>query len=150
MNSRKTAAPSHQQHEPDAESAPFPLKPPPILLAEDNHVNRLIAQEMLELLGYEVDLAINGIEAVAAAGKRPHSLVFMDCQMPELDGYGASRRIRDYESERGLARLPIVAMTGNTADEEREKCRAAGMDDHLCKPFTLIQLQGICAKWIKT
>jgi len=149
MNSKKSAVPPLQSKVPGAESAPFSLRPL-ILLAEDNHVNRLIAREMLELLGYEVDVAINGTEAVAAARQRTHSLIFMDCQMPELDGYEASRQIRNDESERGLARVPIVALTGNTAEEEREKCLTAGMDDHLCKPFTMGQMKGICAKWIKT
>lgn len=148
MDSKKTAASTITVGTPSAETMPGALKPR-ILLAEDNHVNRMIASEMLEYLGYDVDQAIDGTEAVLAAEQRIHALILMDCQMPKLDGYAASMMIRDQESQRGLARMPIVALTGNTAEGDRKKCLDSGMDDYLPKPFTVEQLKEMCGKWIR-
>jgi CheY-like chemotaxis protein len=147
MDSKKTADLPIPARTPPGETMPGPSKPR-ILLVEDNPVNRLIASEMLECLGYEVDEAVDGTEAVLAAGQRIHALILMDCHMPGLDGYAASRVIRDQESQRGLARAPIVALTGNTGEADRKKCRDSGMDDHLSKPFTMEQLKEMCGKWI--
>ncbi len=106
-----------------------------VLLVEDNLVNQRVAVEMLRRLGASYFLASNGAEAVLAAAANDFDLVLMDCQMPVLDGYEATRRIRRLDSHR--SRVRIVAMTANALEGDRERCLEAGMDDHLAKPVTL-------------
>lgn len=103
-----------------------------ILLVEDNPVNQLVAKGMLAKLGCQVQLATQGAEALELLAREEFDLVLMDCNMPVMDGYEASRRIR--QSGR-WPELPIVALTANAMPEERERCRAAGMNDYLAKPF---------------
>ncbi|NVN89733.1 MAG: response regulator [Desulfuromonadales bacterium] len=119
-----------------------------VLLVEDNPVNLALAVEMLETMGYRVDMAQDGLEAVAKTSATSYDLVLMDCQMPKLDGYDATRRIRSNEEGAGRKRTPIVALTGHALAGERERCLEAGMDDFLSKPFTIDQLQGIVSKWV--
>ncbi len=109
------------------------LPPLRVLLAEDNPVNRRLVVRMLEKAGHEVDCAENGEEAVAAARAGGYDLVLMDCQMPVLDGYEATRRIRELPGEKG--RVPILALTADALQGTRERCLACGMDDYLAKPF---------------
>jgi two-component system, sensor histidine kinase and response regulator len=116
-----------------------------ILVAEDNIVNQKVTLRMLQNLGCRVDLATNGLEAVAAVERVPYDVILMDCQMPELDGYGATRSIRGKEKEG--ARLPIIAMTANTREGERERCIAAGMDDYVAKPVSTRQLGEMLRAW---
>ncbi len=127
-----------------------------ILLVEDNEINREVVQGMLRNLGYVVDIVANGAEAVEVVGHRRYDLILMDCQMPLLDGYQATRRIRALEREAAKARpagsgrprrVPIVAMTANALTGDREQCLAAGMDDYLRKPFTLEQVGAVLARW---
>lgn len=121
-----------------------------ILLAEDNVVNREIAVAMLELLGCTVDSAEDGQEALAAVDAQAYDLVLMDCQMPNLDGLKASRLIREQENQHPhRRRLPIVALTANAMEGDREQCLAAGMDGYLTKPFTFDQLLHALAPWLK-
>lgn len=121
-----------------------------ILLAEDNVVNREIAVAMLELLGCTVDIAEDGQEALAAVDAHSYDLVLMDCQMPNLDGLKASRLIREQENQRPHPRrLPIVALTANAMEGDREQCLATGMDGYLTKPFTFDQLHHALAPWLK-
>lgn len=117
-----------------------------VLLAEDNRVNQAVAVEMLELLGCAVDAVRNGVEAVKALKNNDYDLVMMDIQMPELDGYDATRIIR--ESEGNNEYTPIVALTANALEGDREKCLSAGMDDYLSKPFTQTTLQEVLKKWL--
>lgn len=129
-----------------------------ILLVEDNPVNREVAGGMLEVLNCRIDTAENGREAVDAIAKTEYALVFMDCQMPEMDGLTATRLIRAREAEQTKQtgdsavapppRLPIVALTAHAMQGDREQCLAAGMDDHLSKPFTLVQLEHMLSRWL--
>jgi CheY-like chemotaxis protein len=116
-----------------------------VLLVEDNEVNRLVASNMLEELGCPVEVAGDGREALDALEKNTYSLVFMDLQMPEIDGLEATRRIR--RRENGNRRIPIVAMTANAMQSDREKCLAAGMDGYLAKPFSLAQVRALVEKY---
>ena len=118
-----------------------------VLVAEDNVVNQRVAVRMLEKLGCRVDVATNGLEAVEATGRITYHCIFMDCQMPEMDGYEATRVIRQREARTG-ARIPIIAMTANAMESDRERCLVAGMDDYLSKPVQPKELGTTLQKWI--
>ncbi|WP_030141890.1 response regulator [Pseudomonas fluorescens] len=118
-----------------------------VLLVEDNPVNQLVAKGMLVKLGCEVVVAAHGIEALDQLEQQDFDLVLMDCNMPVMDGYEASRQIR--RSGRWL-NLPIVALTANAMPEERERCRAAGMSDYLSKPFRREELAALLDQWVPT
>jgi len=117
------------------------------LLVEDNPVNQAVAQRLLERLGLHVALANNGREAVDAARGMRFDIVFMDVQMPLMDGFEATRVIRA-EQAAGMPRLPIVALTANAMTQDREQCLAAGMDDFLAKPYSAEQLQSVLQRWL--
>jgi signal transduction histidine kinase len=105
-----------------------------ILLAEDNPINRIVAVRQLEKLGYTVEIAKNGLDAIEAHRRRNYPIIFMDCQMPEMDGYEATKRIRQMESEQNLKPVRIIAMTANAMEGDAELCLATGMDDYIAKP----------------
>lgn len=117
-----------------------------ILVAEDDIVNQKVAVRMLEKLGCRVDVAANGLEALEASIQIPYALIFMDCHMPEMDGYKATSAIRRHESRTG-SHIPIVAMTANAMQGDREQCLAAGMDDYVSKPVKSEDLLAILQKW---
>ncbi|HEV7604119.1 MAG TPA: response regulator [Candidatus Limnocylindrales bacterium] len=117
-----------------------------ILLAEDNLVNQRIAVKMLERLGCRVDVAVNGVKALEALAASKYDLVLMDCQMPELDGYEATRLLRAREGTGH--RTPVVAMTANAMSGDRERCLEAGMDDYLTKPVRADVLTAIISEWL--
>ncbi|MEQ1882661.1 MAG: response regulator, partial [Burkholderiales bacterium] len=118
-----------------------------ILLVEDNEVNQLVAVGMLSGLGCRVEIANNGREALEALGHGGLDLALMDCQMPEMDGFEATRRWRQIE-QTGTSRLPIVALTANALDGDRERCLAAGMDDYLSKPFKREELTRVLTRHV--
>jgi signal transduction histidine kinase/ActR/RegA family two-component response regulator len=118
-----------------------------ILVAEDNAVNQLVIRKLLEKLGYTVDLAGDGVEVVKAAQAKQYALILMDCQMPNQDGYTATREIRRIERSKGVARTPILALTANVVAGIREQCLAAGMDDYLSKPVSEELLAQVLARW---
>ncbi|HNV27262.1 MAG TPA: response regulator, partial [Nitrospira sp.] len=117
-----------------------------LLLVEDNPVNQKVACKMLEKLGYRVDVASNGQEAVAAHERMRYPLIFMDCQMPEVDGFEATALIRKMEGK--SAHTPIVAMTANAMQGDRERCLEAGMDDYVAKPVRPKDLQTVLDTWL--
>ena len=118
-----------------------------VLLAEDNIFNQKVAVGILELLGCRVEVAGNGTEALEKVQTGAFDLVFMDCQMPEMDGFDATRRIRELNEP--VCRTPIIAMTANTLKSDKEACYAAGMDDFVSKPITRSVLAEVLAKWDK-
>jgi signal transduction histidine kinase/CheY-like chemotaxis protein/HPt (histidine-containing phosphotransfer) domain-containing protein len=121
-----------------------------VLLVEDNPINREVAMERLKLLGCTVDTAVNGSEALERTRRHNYDLILMDCQMPEMDGFDATRAIRLDETRQPLkaARIPIVALTANALNGDRENCLAAGMDDYIAKPFTREQLGVVLRRWL--
>ena len=136
-----------------APALPEPLQGDPaalaslrILLAEDNLVNQRVAIAVLKKLGLSAEIACNGLEACAKAKAKPFDLILMDCQMPEMDGFQATRAIR--EQEAGTRRVPIVAMTANAMTGDRERCLEAGMDDYLAKPIGILDLKNALHRWL--
>ncbi len=119
-----------------------------VLVVEDNEINQEVVMGALEHFGLTLDLAANGVEAVTAYQKAHYDVILMDCQMPEMDGFEATRGIRRIERERALPPVPIVALTGNTTSEDRDAALACGMDGFLSKPFQHKGLAAVLARWL--
>lgn len=124
-----------------------------ILLVEDNATNQIVALGILDILGLEADVAQNGLEALDAirlsSNTAPYTIVLMDCQMPEMDGYTASQAIRDGAAGEENKTVPIIAMTANAMSGDREVCIAAGMSDYISKPIGIKELETMLKKWLK-
>jgi CheY-like chemotaxis protein len=120
-----------------------------ILLTEDNPVNQDVALAMLHGFGCTVDIANNGLEALDAIRRKTYDLVLMDCMMPEMDGYTATAEIRRCQSTGELPHFPVIALTANAIEGDREKCITTGMDDYLAKPFKVRDLHLILKKWLR-
>ena len=138
------AAPQRQT---EIHTAPVAPHADRILLVEDHDVNRQLFMRQLERLGYGVEFACDGREAVERVAREPFDLIFMDCRMPVMDGFDATRAIRKAESLTG-AHVPIVAMTASVLTSERAACLAAGMDDYLAKPVVLSDISRMLARWL--
>jgi signal transduction histidine kinase/DNA-binding response OmpR family regulator len=117
-----------------------------ILIAEDNLVNQKVAMRQVTALGYRVKIVANGQEAIEAAARECFDAILMDCQMPVIDGFEATARIRQAESNR--LRCPIIAMTANALEGDRDRCLAAGMDDYISKPVDSKELERLLARWV--
>jgi signal transduction histidine kinase/ActR/RegA family two-component response regulator len=120
-----------------------------ILLAEDNPINQMVAQKMLEKLGLKADVANNGAEALKVLAETAYDLVLMDCQMPEMDGFDATREIRK-QAIKALndKPLPVIAMTANVMSGDKERCLEVGMDDYIGKPVQVDKLEKVLRKWL--
>lgn len=116
-----------------------------VLLVEDNPVNQTVIEAMLRSLGYRVSLVSDGAQAVQAASRTGFAAILMDCRLPVLDGYEATRQIRGMN---GGTRVPIIALTANALQGDREACLEAGMNDYLAKPFKRADLQRVLQRWL--
>ena len=118
-----------------------------VLIVEDNQVNARLAMRQLQRLGFTAEAVANGREAVDAQARENYDLIFMDVQMPVMDGYQAAAEIRRYEI-RSRRHVPIVAMTANALNEDRDAALAAGMDDYVSKPVSLAKLRVVIDRWL--
>jgi CheY-like chemotaxis protein len=120
-----------------------------ILVAEDNPVNQLLMGEILKNLGYRHEIVANGREALDALRLGDYDLVFMDCQMPDMDGFVATALLRDPSSPVRDHAIPVIALTANAYREDRERCLGVGMDDHLPKPVQPEELVAMLDRWLQ-
>ncbi len=121
-----------------------------LLLVEDNPINQKVAAKLLEKMGYRVDVTANGAEALEALRRIDHALVFMDCRMPEMVGSKRPGKfVTDPRRERP-SKMPIIAMTANALQGDRERCLHAVMDDYLCKPLSVDELRAVLDRWLPT
>jgi len=118
-----------------------------VLLVEDNEINQQVAQELLEQASFVVEIANNGKEAVEMAEKNPYDVILMDIQMPEMNGFEATKKIRNLESD--IRNIPIIAMTAHAMAGDREKSIEGGMNEHVTKPINPDELFGVLLKWVK-
>ncbi len=139
------APPSSDKEEPAASEGGYPGR---VLVVEDHPVNQTLVEAMLDQLGCRCELAEDGRAAVTATQQTHYDLILMDCQMPEMDGYSATRAIRKREAE-GQSRAIIVAMTAGAMQSDREAAQSAGMDDFLAKPFTVKDLRQVLDRWLR-
>lgn len=119
-----------------------------LLLVEDNRINQLVASRMLDKLGLTYDIANHGGESLEKLEQRDYDLILMDMEMPQMDGPAATVRIRALEATSGKTHIPVIAMTANALDEDRDRCLASGMDDHMAKPVEMARLIEILRKWL--
>ena len=146
------AAPGLDSPRPSSSRAPFdiaaakaaPARRPLVLVVDDDNISRSVSSQLLAIVGCDVEIAVSGADAIELAGRTPFELIFMDCQMPEMDGFEASRRIL---GNLGPKAPPIVALTANTTVRDREKCLAAGMQDFIAKPVHKADLIRILKRW---
>ena len=146
LESGAVLAPTLTEVEPEAKSEAQEVIR--VLLAEDNPVNQEVAYGMIEALGYDIEIASNGQEALSMFKKGAYQLVLMDCQMPEMDGFEATEAIREYEKISDLAPLPIIALTANAMEGDQDRCLAAGMSDYVTKPFTKAKISQTLSQWV--
>ena len=132
----------------DDQPSPTPGLQGHVLLVEDNPVNQLVASSMLTALGTSCEIASNGVEALEKLERENYDIVFMDVEMPLMDGHAATREIRLREGQRGSRHIPVIAMTANAMAEDRNRCIVSGMDDYLAKPYEMAALNAILRRWL--
>jgi CheY-like chemotaxis protein len=133
---------------PAVDSRPAPGAGRRVLLVEDNEINQMVAEGTLARLGYLHDVAADGVEALRLAAERDYDVILMDCQMPRMDGYTATRELRRREA--GRRHTPVIAMTAAVQPSDQERCLAAGMDDYLGKPVDAAELERLLQRWTET
>ncbi len=133
--------------QPEKASLPAPQSAGRVLLVEDNPINQKVAAGALRKLGWEADVAANGVIALDLYQKNSYAVVLMDCQMPEMDGYVATREIRNWELAHGSPNIPVVALTAHAMTGDRERCLEAGMNDYLTKPLAMQDLRAALERW---
>jgi CheY-like chemotaxis protein len=132
-----------------SQNNPMQPKKNAVLVVEDHPMNQQLAVVSLKKLGYEnVHVAVNGKEAVDKVFTQKFDLILMDCQMPEMDGFEATKKIREHEQTNNLKRVPIIALTADIIKADRNKCTSYGMDDYLNKPLNILKLRDVMAKFI--
>jgi signal transduction histidine kinase/DNA-binding response OmpR family regulator/HPt (histidine-containing phosphotransfer) domain-containing protein len=141
---RATRPPAHKRRREPSSSPTSSARH--VLVAEDNEVNQFAAAQVLRRLGFDVDVAANGRDAIRMTSEKDYAAVFMDCQMPEIDGYTAAATIRRRDGN--VRHTPIIAMTAHTMEGDREKCLAAGMDEYIAKPMRLNDVAQLCDRLI--
>jgi len=149
--------PAAQMHAAKSEGTPTILpndasdaNAPVVLVVEDNKINRIVMRALLRQLGFRADMAHGGHDALdALQASHRYAAVLMDCQMPEMDGYTATSRIRAIEAENNIPRIPIIATTAHAMKGDRERALSAGMDDYVTKPIALAELRSALARCIK-
>ncbi|MGH1402850.1 MAG: response regulator [Alphaproteobacteria bacterium] len=119
-----------------------------VLAVDDTKLNMVVIKKVLKKFDLDIDTAVNGVEAVKLVENQVYDAIFMDCQMPEMDGFEATQAIREFEGKHGRARVPIVALTADAMVGDREKCLSFGMDDYINKPFKEIQIAEILDRWV--
>ena len=137
------------QHQADGDTTDFTLtksRKGEILLVEDNLANQKFASLLLSKMGYQTDIAENGFEAIRRWREKNYDLILMDCLMPDMDGYEATIEIR--KEETNLARIPIIALTANASEKDREKCELCGMDEVITKPYRKQELADVLDRWL--
>jgi CheY-like chemotaxis protein len=144
--SLRLASPQSAEPPRAANEAPFTQRR--LLLVEDNDLNAMLASRLLTSLGFDVTIAEGGLAAIDAFRGASFDIMLVDCRMPVLDGYTATRRIHGLEARSGARCTPIIAITGNTLAGDREKCLAAGMDDYLGKPYSVRELRPKPSRWL--
>ncbi|MFN3682195.1 MAG: ATP-binding protein [Nitrospira sp.] len=137
---RTPLPPSDSSQLGQATALPLPQR---ILVVDDNEINQVVACKFLQKLGYHVEVARNGKEALESLLRTTYDVIFMDCEMPVMDGYETSRSIRNHEKEQKTHRIPIIAMTGNASPEDAQRCKEAGMDDVVVKPISPVSLRSV-------
>ena len=126
----------------------LPIKGKEVLVVEDNKVNQLVVTKMLEKYGLIIQVANDGGEAVGKIKRKKFDLIFMDCQMPNMDGFEATKIIREIEIANRQPKTPIIALTANVAKSDEENCLNAGMNDYLAKPLKINELEAKLKKWL--
>ena len=147
LRAAKNSPKAHERKRGAARSKPVVMRSEKILLVEDNEINTLLALKQLQRIGFVVSAVGDGRQAVEAVTREHFDLVFMDCHMPEMDGFAATREIRRLEAG-GTRRLPIVAMTADARTEDHQNCLLAGMDDYVSKPTSLESLRVVLDRWV--
>ena len=147
LNKAKTeVAPAHAQSAVQFKNSKITGR---ILIAEDNPINQKIALKLVEKMGCRADTVGNGQEAITALTRAPYDLILMDCQMPEMDGYEATLKIREIEKLLNKKRIPIIALTAAAMGADQQKCVEVGMDDYLTKPVDFQKVWQVLEKWLK-